>query len=193
MLTQSERNSTVKISNALQNQWYAAATKPSKEALAVQNLANQGFKPFLPRFLKTWRSGRNTGTRLAPLFPGYVFVSCSPVEAPWRQINSTLGIKRLLGSEFKPLPVPPDFMRALLGRCKNGVVDSLVDRFEAGMEVSIVAGPFASRIAVIEHYEAPDRVHLLLEVLGTSARLAVNANQLAPRQGAQSSFQLGYG
>jgi len=160
--------------------WFVAATQPAKEWLALTQLERQGFRSFCPRFRKPWRHARRTGVRLAPLFPGYVFVSFDPGEAPWRSINGTLGVRRLLGSALQPQAVPAGFMAQLQARCPGGVLDTLVDELAPGRRVRILTGPFADRVAVIERLAAGDRVRLLLEVMGGAARLELAPNQLAP-------------
>ena len=160
--------------------WFVAATQPAKEWLALTQLERQGFRTFCPRFRKPWRHARRSGIRLAPLFPGYVFVAFDPGEAPWRSINGTLGVRRLLGSALQPQAVPAEFMTHLQARCTGGVLDTLVDELTTGRRVRILTGPFADRVAVIERLETQDRVRLLLEVMGGSARLALSPDQLAP-------------
>ena len=160
--------------------WYVASTIPRKESLALAQLERQGFSAFLPRFRKPWRHARRQGVRLAPLFPGYVFIAFDPASAPWRSINGTFGVGRLIGSDTGPQSVPEAFMRQLMARCENGIVASLVDGLEPGERVRIMSGPFADRLAVIEKLDGAARVSVLLEVMGTQARLKVSASQLAP-------------
>lgn len=160
--------------------WFVAATISRKEDLALRNLEQQGFTTFLPRFRRPWRHGRRQGIRLAPLFPGYVFIAFDPREAPWRSINGTLGVRRLLGSNLQPQAVPQEFMAQLVGRCRDGVIDTLVVSLEPGATVRIMSGPFADRLAVIDKLDDAERVTLLLEVMGTAARLKLNRAQLAP-------------
>lgn len=160
--------------------WHVAATVSRKENLALSNLDRQGFQTFLPRFRKPWRHARQQGIRLAPLFPGYVFIAFDREEAPWRSINGTLGVRHLLGSNVEPQSVPDDFMIALLERCHDGVIDSLVDRLEPGAHVRIMSGPFADRLAVIDKLDDQQRVTLLLDIMGTAARLKMDRAQLAP-------------
>lgn len=160
--------------------WFVAATVSRKEDLALRNLDQQGFTTFLPRFRKPWRHARRQGIRLAPLFPGYIFIAFDPREAPWRSINGTLGVRRLLGSNLQPQAVPQEFMAQLVGRCRDGVIDTLVASLEPGTTVRIMSGPFADRLAVIDKLDDAERVTLLLEVMGTAARLKLNRAQLAP-------------
>jgi transcriptional antiterminator RfaH len=115
--------------------------------------------------------------RLTPLFPGYIFVSFDPDNAPWRSINGTLGVRRLLGSDARPQPTPPDLVPTLAGRCQNGLLE--VHPFSAGDAVRILSGPFADRIAVIEGMHAADRVRVLLEIMGTFARVDLAPTDLA--------------
>ena len=173
-------NRSVKFASVRLPRWYVAATKSGKERLAQQNLEYQGFRTFAPRFRKQWRHARRTELRLAPLFPGYIFVSFDPENAPWRSINGTMGVLRLLGSEVQPQPAPQSFVSALQARCKGEIVNSLIEQFEPGAPVRILTGPFADRVGTIEKLETQSRVNILLEIMGTETRLGLSPGQLAP-------------
>jgi len=161
--------------------WYVVETQPCKEALAVEHLARQAFSSFCPRFRRLRRHARRQETVLAPLFPGYVFVRFDVDSQPWRSINGTFGVRRLVGSEnTRPRPMPEDVMQQILARCRNGIVTQLVDRLEPGRAVRIVSGPFAESFAEIESLDDKGRVRVLLDILGSACSIRVTPECLAP-------------
>lgn len=156
-------------------------TLPRKEALAIRNLDRQAFGSFCPRFWKTKRHARRQQTVLEPLFPGYLFVRFDPDREPWRAINGTFGVKRLVGSEERrPQPMPTGVMAQIFGRCQNGIVTQLLDRIEVGRSVRITAGPFTDMLARIEEIDERGRVSVLLELMGRSNRIRIAPDRLAP-------------
>jgi transcriptional antiterminator RfaH len=76
--------------------WYVARTLAQRERQAIQQLANQGYRTFLPLFLKNRRHARKVETISTPLFPRYLFVVFDRTRDRWRSINGTLGVERLL-------------------------------------------------------------------------------------------------
>lgn len=161
--------------------WYVVETQPCKEGLAVENLTRQAFRGFCPRFRKLRRHARRRETILAPLFPGYVFVRFDVDRQPWRSINGTHGVRRLVGAEHaRPQPMPEDAMQQIFSRCRDGIVTQLVDNLEPGRAVRIVTGPFADSLAAIEALDGKGRVRVLLDILGAECSIRVNPECLAP-------------
>ena len=81
------------------NQWYLIQFKPNSHRLAERNLQRQGFETFLPMQKITRRKASRFVSDLKPLFPGYMFVRVSSDLAPWRTINSTIGVSQLVSFE----------------------------------------------------------------------------------------------
>ena len=75
--------------------WYIVQFKPNSLKIAVRDLQRQGFETFLPM---------HEVTRRTAAVRGYMFVACDPETAPWRQINSTYGISRMLSFSEGPSP-----------------------------------------------------------------------------------------
>ncbi|MCY1669492.1 transcriptional activator RfaH [Novosphingobium sp. SL115] len=149
------------------DRWFVVQTHPRKEAFAAIQLARQKFTSFWPRFRKTVRHARKSREVLAPLFPGYLFVRFDPLTAPWRWVNSTFGVRGLVGGrDHMPLSVPEAVMEHILSRCDNGIVRSTLADFRPGQTVKVLAGPFAERLARIVECDELGRVALLLELLG---------------------------
>lgn len=170
------RNST---GRGVGSTWFVASTHCRKEALAQDQLFRQGFETFVPRFRK--RRGVRAKVELVPLFPGYIFVSFDRNAQAWHPINSTIGVRRLIGSSAGgPLPVPLSAIELLQARCVGGVVDKLVTELEVGARVKLMSGPFAERIATVEGLDAHGRVRVLLDLLGTENSVAVDPQILAP-------------
>ena len=86
--------------------WFAVNTKPRCEAHAARHLARQGFVPWLPEIRAMRRHARKTETIATALFPSYLFVAFDPAVQPWRAINSTVGVRRLVSQGDRPVPVP---------------------------------------------------------------------------------------
>lgn len=147
--------------------WYVAETQPRKEALAAMHLGRQSFDYFLPRYRKTRRHARKFDTVLAPLFPGYIFVSFDREQANWRAINGTFGVRRLICSEGGMLQsMPSRIVAALQARCNGGIFEAALDSLKPGEKVRILHGPFAELIAQVKSLDDRGRVALLLDVLG---------------------------
>ena len=88
-----ENNCKKKAQN---KRWYLAQCKPNATHVAVRNLDNQGFVSFLPLQEGTKRKGKGFQNQIRPLFPGYLFVQLDVNDGPWRKINNTRGVARLV-------------------------------------------------------------------------------------------------
>ena len=161
--------------------WFVVETLPRKEVLAKANLERQDFTCFAPRFRKVRRHARKIDTVLAPLFPNYIFIQFDPQNHPWRCVNGTFGVKRLVGFEGKvPRPMPGSAMRAIQARCCDGIVSKFLDELVPGTQVRLVYGPFADSLATIEHLDDKGRISVLLGIMGREVSLRLPGDCLAP-------------
>jgi transcription elongation factor/antiterminator RfaH len=161
--------------------WFVARTLPQHELKAARQLANQGFRAFVPKFWKNRRHARKIETVSRPLFPRYLFVILDKARDPWRSVNGTLGVDRLLMYGREPQPVP------------RGVVEHLISAADAdgnvqfpfclkeGESVKITAGPFADLVGQLEKLDDNGRVRVLLDLMGSTVRVAIKQELVAPQ------------
>jgi len=146
--------------------WYVVQCQPHREALAVEELAKQGFTAFSPSRLKSRRHARKITTIRAPFFPGYVFVALDLEKDRWRSVNSTRGVSRLVAFGELPAPVPVGIIDALAERCCDNGVMLDTETMEIGQSVKILAGPFAELIGTLERLDDNGRIGVLLDIMG---------------------------
>jgi transcription elongation factor/antiterminator RfaH len=158
--------------------WFAVNTLPFGEARAQGNLENQGFRTFTPKRLKTVRRARRISTLAAPFFPRYLFVVLDPGRDPWRKVNSSFGVARLVMRGDSPQPVPRGVVEALIASAdRSGVLD-LIETLRVGGAVREMAGPFADQLAILEQLDESGRVRVLLDILGRQVRMTTDASQI---------------
>jgi transcriptional antiterminator RfaH len=158
--------------------WYIVQFKSNSHKIAVRNLERQGFETFLPMHEVMRRTAVRFEAVIQPLFSGYMFVACDPEQAPWRQINATYGVSRMLSIAQVPKPMPEPLISGLLARCDNvGKLVPLED-FEAGQSVQMHSGPFSNFIATVEQMASDARVWVLLDFMGKETRVQVDRQQI---------------
>ena len=147
--------------------WFAVNIRPHCERIAVANLERQGFRSFLPVHLKTARHARLFRTTVAPLFPGYLFVSLDLAWDRWRAVNSTYGVTSLVMGGDQPTRVPPGIVESLMALSVEKGVARLGRGLNLGQRVKLLAGPFADFVGTLERLDDRGRVRVLLEMMGT--------------------------
>lgn len=162
----------------LSKKWFILQFKPNSHLLAERNLNRQGFKSFLPMHEITKYKYNRYVSDLRPLFPGYMFVAINPKSGPWKQINSTVGVSKLISFGDQPTPVPPDLISALMLRCDADSKLLPPKKLSKGDAVQIFTGPFANYIAEVENIGAEQRVWVLMQLMGQTMRISVDSNQL---------------
>ena len=157
--------------------WLLAQVKPNMLPRAQRNLENQGFEVFVPLMRETRRRNGRFVEKTGPLFPGYLFVEIDPASSPWRKINSTFGVSRLVSfAKDRPATVPRALVAELRRRFANDVEPN-PGTLQPGTEVEILRGPFAGLIAKVEQTPSKDRIWLLLDVLGRETRISTVGNR----------------
>ena len=163
-------------------QWHLVQFKPNSHRLAVRNLQRQGFETFLPLQEITCRKTSRFTVDSRPLFPGYMFVGVELDTAPWRAVNGTIGVSRLVSftNNYKPLPLK--FISSLMLRCDEEGKLLLLKTLNTGDSVEVLAGPFANFVATVEKIDAEQRVWILMDFMGQSTRMNIAPDkvQLAP-------------
>ncbi|AIK96931.1 transcription termination/antitermination protein NusG [Candidatus Odyssella acanthamoebae] len=156
-------------------QWFVVHTHPQKELLAAQELMQQGFEVYYPKFLKTRRHARRTDEIIMPLFPRYIFVAFNPDEMPWRCINGTRGIVHLLTNNNKPICLPGRIINDLKDReTTSGFVPvETLSLFTPGNKVRIVDGALEGYNATIIALSDHQRAQLLIEFMGRQLQLGL--------------------
>jgi transcriptional antiterminator RfaH len=152
--------------------WYCLQTHHGAELEAEWHLRNQGFAAYLPQF-ETIRPNRQT--RIAPLFPCYLFAQVTERAPSWGPMRSTRGVASvlLMPGTMEPAQVGDAVMSALWRQCApNGVIYPR-DKAQArktqpsilGAMVEVEAGAFTRFMGICKQ-EAGDRVAILLSIFG---------------------------
>lgn len=158
--------------------WFLAQLKPNSVKIAERNLKRQGFRTFLPVEEVTKRAKSKFVTTERPMFPGYIFVSFDVTTGAWRAINSTNGITRLVSFGKDPASVPLDIISGLMFRCDEKGKLMSPKLLNPGDQVAITHGPFADFIAEVEKIDLERRVWVLMDLMGSKTRVAVDAGQV---------------
>ena len=160
--------------------WYLAQCKPNAAQLAVRNLENQSFTTFLPLQEITKRRGQGSQKQVRPLFPGYLFVRLDSDRGPWRTVNSTRGVARLVHLGAEPSIVPDSIVAALMARCDDQAIIRDADTLQAGDRAEVTQGPFSGFVATVAAIEPNDRIHILLNIMGQSTSVSIDSAALTP-------------
>lgn len=156
--------------------WACATVQPSRERLATNCLAIAGYERYLPR-LRECRvvSGRKVETQV-PLFRGYVFVL---IRLQWHSVRWAAGISGMVMNADGPARVDDRIIEAIREREIAGLVElpppPPPPRFRRGDKVRIVAGNFQGHFAIFEGMSPPERICVLLNLLGRSVRAELPA------------------
>ena len=161
-----------------EEKWFVAQVKPNAYQMAQRNLKRQAFKTFLPLQEITKRQSNRFTTKFSPLFPGYIFVRFDPNGDKWRKINSTMGIAKLVSFGTRPVSLPDDLITILMTRYDTNNHLQPIDSLKKGQDVTILSGPFADFVAIVESIEKEHRVSLLLNYLGQKTKIKLNIDQL---------------
>ena len=158
--------------------WYLIQFKPNSYRLAERNLHRQGFETFLPMQKITRRKDSRFVSDLKPLFPGYMFVSVNSDLAPWRTINSTIGVSKLVSFEGKPKPLPLQLVSGLMLRCDASGALLPAKSLTEGDSVEMLTGPFANFITTVDTIDPEQRIWVLMDFMGQKTRMQVTTDQL---------------
>ena len=161
--------------------WFVVQTQVNAEAKAARNLLKQGFEIYLPRYLKRRSHARKIDKVAVPLFPRYIFVRISTATQRWRSIQSTFGVASLVLNGSEPAAVPPQVLHSLRAREDESGYVTLEQRpkFAPGDKVRVIAGTFAENLALFDGLAGRDRLVILLEMLGRSVCVSVEADMVA--------------
>jgi transcriptional antiterminator RfaH len=166
--------------NETTKRWYVVHTQPACEERAAMHLATQGYRVFCPRFRKTVRHARKCTSKLAALFPGYLFVMLDPSHDRWRAINGTRGVIRLLTLGDAPQPTPAGVVEDLQAQTDDHGALVLAPALSVGQRVRIAEGPLADLVGTLQRLDGADRVRVLLDLLGRSVPASLQGGMLDP-------------
>lgn len=161
--------------------WYLVYSKPRQEGVAKTNLERQGYQSYLPMVrVPRRRLGRRV-IRIEPMFPRYLFIRLDTATDNWAPIRSTMGVSSLVRFGMHPSPVPDELVDFLRSRDTSaGYQDVPLNRLEPGQKVVIEEGPFRGYEGIYMAKSSHERVIVLLDIVGRSARAQVNIEHLGP-------------
>ncbi|MGB5832085.1 MAG: transcription/translation regulatory transformer protein RfaH [Thiohalocapsa sp.] len=164
--------------------WYVVHTKPRKESLAEANLQRQDFETYLPSYKRIARHRNTWREIIEPLFPRYLFLRIDPNQQTVAPIRSTLGVTTLVTFGHRLAPVSDEIIDAIRhnAEAQTGLRIASEHHFKRGDSVAITAGPFEGLQGIFETSSGAQRVALLLDILGKSARVVLNRSEVKPAE-----------
>ena len=160
------------------NSWYVVYSKPRQEWVALQNLLNQGFKAWLPRFTQWRKCGGRWQSLANPMFPRYLLLRPVSPQQSIGPVRSTVGVSGLVHFGGKPACMSGEVAHQLhLIELRLGEMPSDTSPFSPGAAVRVSDGPLRGLEGIVTH-SARDRVCVLLSLLGREKEVALPSDML---------------
>lgn len=163
--------------------WFVAQLRPQGLERARSHLKRQGIEVFHPELLAvSKRAGVQRQSR-KPLFPGYIFVNFDPAVPGWSAINNTRGVARLILSDpRRPQPLPGALIAGLKARCDTSDLLAPSIDLDVGDRIRILAGPLADLVTTIDTLSGPERIGILIDIMGRKVKTSLPRNQVEKLQ-----------
>jgi len=148
--------------------WAVVHTQSRHEDMVCVQLTREKFEIYLPRI--------KLESRIAPLFPGCLFVR---IVDRWYPVRWTRGVIGLL-------PIPAQVQEKTMTEIrKREGRDGFVKlpsppRLKKGQQVRIIRGNFEGQVALCEGMSGKDRVRVLLNMLGQKVPVELSGHDLEP-------------
>ncbi len=159
--------------------WFAIHTKACREGVAAMNIERMGLEVFLPQIREEKRVWGVAQMVIKPLFSGYLFARFCPA-AYLHLIQYARGVRRVVGSGEKPLPVDEEIILAIRSRIgEEGYVRIESEPMQRGDRVIVQEGPLQGLSGIFEQaLDERERVVILLETIAYQARLLIEKRYL---------------
>jgi transcriptional antiterminator RfaH len=158
------------------NRWYLVQTKPAGEVTALRNLARQGYEVYYPRLAQSVVYAGKMRERVGALFPRYIFVRVVEGAQALAPINSSKGVLSVVRFGATYAHVPDQVVDELRARADafTGLHRLRADKLSRGTAVRIIAGPFEGLEGVFGRHVGPERVTVLLTLLGQNSSVRIS-------------------
>jgi len=162
--------------------WHVLHTAPHAESQVSTFLAAHGVESYAPQFpppprtrLGSVRAGRHHW-----VFPSYIFFRTPRDFTQWDRIGWAPGVRQVLQSDGSPAAIDEDVVDRLRRRLAiSGMGRRSGSNFRPGQTVVVERGPLRMLDAIFERdLDAPARVQVLIELLGSSVRVALDSADL---------------
>lgn len=152
--------------------WFVINIKPKKELQVARLFSEGGFNCYIPVF----RQDR----RVTPFFPGYGFLQFAFPD-DFQTVRYTRGVKRVVGGQNGPIPVPDEAVSGIKAREIDGLIE-LEKHGEApavGDEIEVAEGPLKGLRGVFQkELGDKDRVMILLSYVSYQGQLLIEKDKL---------------
>jgi transcriptional antiterminator RfaH len=152
--------------------WYVINTKPKKEPQVERLFVEGGFMIYCPKHLSE--------RRIKPFFPGYAFLAFAFPEQ-YQTVKYTRGVKRVVGNDDGPIPIPPEVIGSLRARERNGliVLEKYGQEPQVGDEIEVMEGPLRGLKGVFQKEIGDrERVMILLNYVSYQGLLLIEKRKL---------------
>jgi len=167
------------ISGMDTKEWYVLHNKPGKEAQVDMYLRSRGIETFYPTLEVIPVNPR--ASRIRPYFPGYLFVRVHLQAVGISTLQWIPGAVGLVSFGSEPAVVPEHIISQLQHRIK--ALQASHTALKPGDVVRITSGPFAGHEAIFDlRLRSSERVRLLLDLLGRTVKVNVNARTIEKKQ-----------
>ena len=159
--------------------WFLVRSKPRQEAVALTNLARQGYESYLPLFATEKLVRRKSTVVQEPMFARYLFVRLDTTGQgqSWSPIRSTVGVSELVCFGSRPARVD-DILIATLRERETAQQADPITLFAHGDNVRITEGAFAGLEAIYQMNDAEGRAMVLLDLLSKPVAMTLDAASL---------------
>jgi len=160
--------------------WFCLKTQPKHEHIAAVHLRRriEGIDVFCPRLRIRKNTRRGPVWFIEPLFPGYLFAQFDPADS-LQTVKSTQGVSTIV-SFGQIIPVIHDaIIRELREDFDHHEIHEVCNQPSPGDSITIAAGPFQGlRAEVIRVLPGPQRVQVLMEILGRTTPVELAAGEI---------------
>lgn len=169
----------VEVHDARAERWYVVQTHRHSEGLAERHLLSQKFRTFLPKRRRTLRHARSIKTVYAAYFDCYLFVRLDIQRQRWSPINSTVGVRKLIMVNHRPVPVPCGVVESLILVTDEDGFLHPKDILKYGQKIRVHDGPFAGQLATLDYVGRSGAVRILMDIMNRSVSMYIDRDKLS--------------
>jgi transcriptional antiterminator RfaH len=152
--------------------WFVLNTKPKKEFQVGRLFYEGGIEFYCPKYKHE--------DRIKPFFSGYGFISFVFPDQ-YQLVKYTRGVKRVIGNQEGPIPIPEEVIHEIRTREINGFIEleKYGEEPDIGDEIEIMEGPMKGLRGIFrKELTEKERVIILLNYVSYQGQLIIEKKKL---------------